>query len=480
MRENSSEFIDNAFFSLCDSAFEKPNKLLTEFLKIFDVIADGVIVTDADDKILLINKNHQLLSFLKPEDIIGKSAFDLTRRYKYWTKESEFDVLQLKQDLKPRDFRMRSQSGHDLILTATPVLNDAGKLTWLVFTSRDMGKIHELEKRLGKRTNFSSNDKKPDSDQSDEFVWVSKPMQEIMEIIDKVSNTNSYVFLMGESGVGKDRIARNIHSSSPWASGPFIHVNCAAIPDTLFESELFGYEKGSFTGARNEGKMGLIEIASGGTLYLDEITELSPGLQAKLLQVLQERTFRRVGGTETIKFSARVISSTNRDMHGIIAGKGFRQDLYYRLCVIPIFIPSLRERREDIPRLINLFMKEYNTKHGLDKVLKPDLMKYLCKQPWLGNVRELQHVIERLVIMTDSKRISVSDYSQICTIGKSIQPYSVKDEDILKDSVEKVEIDLLKKAALNSQNTREAAKALGISQATFLRKAKKYNISLIP
>ena len=480
MTKSVSEFIDTAFFRLYDSEFEKPNKVLTELLKIFNVIADGIIVTDPDDKIVLINKNHQLLSFLKPEDIIGKSAFDLTRRHKYWVKESEFDVFQLKQDLRPRDFKMRSQRGQELILTATPVVNDEGILTWLVFTSRDAGKIHDLGKRLGKEEKPSPlTGEKPSSDQPREFVWASKSMKKIMNTVEKVSNTNSYIFLMGESGVGKDRIARTIHLLSPRASAPFIHVNCAGIPDTLFETELFGYEKGSFTGAHSDGKPGLMEIASEGTLYLDEITELSTALQAKLLHVLQERTFRKIGGTKTITFNARVISSTNRDMHEVIADKTFRHDLYYRLCVIPIFTPPLRERKEDIPQLISLFTKEYNVKYGLDKVLKQDLIKHLCKQSWPGNVRELQHVIERMIIMTESKYIGLSDYSQFNTTHKPVQHYQMQYKDILKDSVEKVEIDLIKKVALNSKNTREAGKALGISQATFLRKAKKYNISLI-
>ncbi|KUO71617.1 MAG: hypothetical protein APF81_01230 [Desulfosporosinus sp. BRH_c37] len=474
--EKISEFIDHGFFGCLDDNIEEPNKILIEILKIFNVISDGILVTDLDDKIYLINKNHQLLTFLKPNDILGKSAFDLTRRYKYWTKASDFDVFQMKQDLKPRDYKMVTQYGQELLVTATPVLNDLGKPTWLVFTSRDIGQIRNMEKRLKRKTILPLNEERPPNKELNQLIGVSKAMKEIISIVERVSRTNCYVFLTGESGVGKDRIARQIHMTGLWASQPFIHVNCASIPETLFESEMFGYEKGSFTGASNEGKVGLLEMANGGTLYLDEITEMTISQQAKLLQVLQERTFRRVGGTKNLEFNARVISSSNRDIQEIITGKGFRQDLYYRLCVIPIFIPPLRERKEDILELIKVFMKEYSHKHGQHKILNEDVPHALQKHPWPGNIRELQHVIERLVIMTNSDSITMADCFPLDMSSKSFKPDY---EDLLRNSVEKVEIDLIRKASKSCKNTREAARSLGISQATFLRKVKKYKISVM-
>ena len=347
MENACTSYIDHEYLSYLSS--EEPDFFLVQWLKIFNVIAEGVIVTDADDKILLINKSHPLLTYLEPEDIIGKSAFDLTRREKYWTIISDFDVYELKNDLKARDFRMRSKWGHELILTATPVLNDIGKLTWIVFTTRDIDSIMGLDNSLKKEIKISQDGEHTIKESSENLICSSPAMKEIVAIVEKVCMTNSYVFLMGESGVGKDRIARQIHLNGPWAAKPFIHVNCASIPESLFESELFGYEKGSFTGARSDGKTGLFEMAADGTLYLDEITEMSFNLQAKLLQVLQERNFRRVGGGQTVEFKARVISSTNRNIDEIMGGKGFRQDLFYRLCVIPIHVPPLREREEDIP-----------------------------------------------------------------------------------------------------------------------------------
>ena len=236
----------------------------------------------------------------------------------------------------------------------------------------------------------------------DEIVGSSGKMQEVYRIIERVANSIATVLIRGESGTGKELVAKAIHYNSGRSDKPFIAVSCAALPETLLESELFGYEKGAFTGAAGQ-KQGRFELAHHGTLFLDEIAELSPGMQVKLLRVLQERQFERIGGTKTVSVDVRLVAATNRDLEDAVAKSEFRPDLYYRLQVIQVFIPALRERKEDIPVLVEHFIQKYNTANGRDiKFVSPEAMELLMKYPWPGNIRELENVIERGIVLADS------------------------------------------------------------------------------
>lgn len=234
------------------------------------------------------------------------------------------------------------------------------------------------------------------------IIGSSSKMQEVFKIVERVANSNATVLIRGESGTGKELIARAIHYNSPRAAKPFIAVSCAALPETLLESELFGYEKGAFTGAVGQ-KAGRFELAHQGTLFLDEVPEISPPVQVKLLRVLQEREFERVGGTKTIKVDVRLIAATNRDLEQLVAEGHFRPDLYYRLQVIQVFLPPLRERTEDIPLLVQHFVEKYNKENGkCVKGVTDETMDLLMKYRWPGNVRELENVIERGVVLADA------------------------------------------------------------------------------
>ena len=236
----------------------------------------------------------------------------------------------------------------------------------------------------------------------DEIVGSSGKMQEVYRIIERVANSNATVLIRGESGTGKELVAKAIHYNSGRSEKPFIAVSCAALPETLLESELFGYEKGAFTGAAGQ-KRGRFELAHQGTLFLDEIAELSPAMQVKLLRALQERQFERVGGTKTVSVDVRLVAATNRDLEEAVAKSEFRPDLYYRLQVIQVFIPALRERKEDIPVLVEHFIQKCNTANGRDiKFVSPEAMELLMKYPWPGNIRELENAIERGVVLADS------------------------------------------------------------------------------
>ncbi|HEY3332942.1 MAG TPA: sigma-54 dependent transcriptional regulator [Capsulimonadaceae bacterium] len=239
------------------------------------------------------------------------------------------------------------------------------------------------------------------TDDKEMIVGHSAPMTEVWDIVSRAAATRATVLIRGESGTGKELIARALHQQSDRASGPFIAVACAALPETLLESELFGHEKNSFTGAANQ-RMGRFELADGGTLFLDEIGDISPGIQIKLLRVLQERAFERIGGSKTIKVNVRVIAATNADLESLCAEGKFRQDLYYRLHVIQIVTPPLRDRVEDIPELAKEFLRRFATENGRKPLqLTDDALCVLSKYPWPGNVRELENVMERCVVMAD-------------------------------------------------------------------------------
>ena len=228
-------------------------------------------------------------------------------------------------------------------------------------------------------------------------------MRGIQRVIESTADTDATVLIRGESGVGKDLVARAIHAASARREGPFIKVNCAAIPDGLLESELFGHEKGAFTGAHRR-KAGQFEFAKGGTIYLDEIAELPLGLQAKLLHVLQDFKFARVGGHELIDVDARVIAATNRDLEKALVRGEFREDLYYRLNVVELMVPPLRERREEIPQLVSWFLHRFNEQYGRNKQISPDTLVRLTQHGWSGNVRELENTIRRMVVLADGEQ----------------------------------------------------------------------------
>jgi transcriptional regulator with PAS, ATPase and Fis domain len=278
--------------------------------------------------------------------------------------------------------------------------------------------------------------------------------------------------------VGKGLIAHKIHDLSSRASSPFVHVNCAAIPDSLFEAEIFGYEEGAFTGARRQGKPGLLELAADGTVFLDEIAELPYSLQAKLLQVLQEAVFRRVGGISPIRLKARIISATNQNVEELMRLNRFREDLYYRLCVVPIHVPSLLERRDDIPLYADLFLKKYNAKYGVRKRLARDVKDWMYSYAWPGNVRELQNMIERLAIISEGEEISLRDIPESYRRkARTASQVTLEESISLKEANEKMEKVLVERVLRSNRTTREAAQALGVSQATLLRKASKYGFS---
>lgn len=312
-----------------------------------------------------------------------------------------------------------------------------------------------------------------------QFIVHSGCMKELTKMAIRVAKVDSTVLIQGESGVGKELIADVIHSHGVRNKGPLIKINCGAIPENLLESEFFGYEPGAFSGASRKGKIGLFELANGGILFLDEIGDMPLNLQVKLLRVLQDKEITRVGGIRPTRVDIRIITGTNRNLIEMINNRQFRQDLYYRLNVVPIHVPALRERREDIPVLTNYFLDYFNNKYltnATHKKLAPEVINCFMKHDWPGNVRELENLIERLIVTTAQPYISLNDLppwlekSKINTIGNT--------ENIsLRCAVEDTERKLLQYAFSRYKSTYEVARVLEINQSTVVRKAAKYGIT---
>jgi len=312
-----------------------------------------------------------------------------------------------------------------------------------------------------------------------ELVGSSQVMKKIKDQIELIARGDSRVLILGESGTGKELVARMIHSLSPRRNAPFVEVNCAAIPQELIESELFGHEKGAFTGAV-EKKIGKFELANGGTLFLDEIGDMSLLTQAKLLRVIETQKFQRVGGTKDLTVNVRIISATNKNITDEIKKGNFREDLYYRLNVVPIYIPPLRERKDDIPELVNYFIDEFSREKGWKKKrIEDDAMKILQDYDWPGNVRELRNAIERLMIMTVSEVIKISDIENTGIIREKIKEKTYFAYQTLREARDAFERDfILKKLKENRWNMTKTAEDIGIERSNLYKKIKSLGIIL--
>jgi len=360
-------------------------------------------------------------------------------------------------------------------------------LTTLVedLLNNDLKRIHlvynvqELMQETGQPSNSADKAGASKTLAPKQFIVHSGCMKELTKMAIRVAKVDSTVLIQGESGVGKELIADVIHAHGVRNKGPLIKINCGAIPENLLESEFFGYEPGAFSGASRKGKIGLFELANGGILFLDEIGDMPLNLQVKLLRVLQDKEITRVGGIRPIKVNIRILTGTNRNLGEMINNRQFRQDLYYRLNVVPIHVPALRERREDIPVLTNYFLEYFNNKYltsSTSKQLAPEVVDCFMKHDWPGNVRELENLMERLIVTTAQPYISVNDLPP--WLDKSHSSYTGDSESIsLRCAVEDTERKLLQYAFSRYKSTYEVARVLEINQSTVVRKAAKYGIT---
>lgn len=443
-----------------------------------DAIDAGLYVINSDCVITASNKAYSDITGLWEHEYIGKPLAEVLERFFY----NNYAVAEIAfRNKKIASGIGRSKrTDRDLLVTAIPVLDDKGNVEQVISMLRDITELVHLQEQLQSSlaktelyrrelSYYREIESKPGA-----FISRSPSMEGLKTIINQVASVDATVLITGETGVGKEVIAREIHQRSRRRNGPYIKVNCAAIPATLIESELFGYEKGAFTGASGQRKLGFFEMADGGTLLLDEIGEFPMELQAKLLRVLQEHEFSRVGGTIPVKSNARVLATTNRDLLAEVERGNFRKDLYYRLCVIPIEIPPLRDRPEDIPVLAIHFADQFNGQYNSDKKFERDALDALSEYAWPGNVRELANVVERLMVITVMQRITKSNVRAI--LGGEC-PEEEKNTKPLRESRDALEKRLLSAALKETGSSYKAARALGIAQPTVIRKAKKYGIS---
>lgn len=442
---------------------------------LLDLFSDGIIITDHTCKIVKVNKAYEKIANKRAEDLVGTDISMMERRTINRNDSSTVKVLQAK---KPVTIIQKVENEHgkkELITTGMPMFNEQNEIIYVVNCVRDMTELNELKRSLDQIKQINQNyleelkSLKEREIHLDGLVAHSKEMIDVLTAAAKVASVGSQVMLRGESGVGKEVIAKFIHKNSERANEAFIKVNCGAIPEALMESEFFGYESGAFTGANKAGKPGVFELANHGTLFLDEIGDMTLDLQVKLLRVLEEQEFRRVGGVKTIRSDVRIIAATNQNLEEMVEQKKFRKDLYYRLQVYPISIPPLRKRKDDIPYLVQHFLEACQQKRAIQIRIAPDVVQLLCQYDWPGNIRELANVVERMAITCTNNEILLEHVpEEIFGNFHQIVPKSLQEE------VELFEYQKLSRALALHKSTRKAARALKISQPTFVRKMRQY------
>jgi PAS domain S-box-containing protein len=445
-----------------------------EIKAIIESSYDGIYVTDGDANTIWVNSAYEKITGIQASQVMGRNMRDLVKEG-FYSESVSLKVLEKNGNIT---IRQSLKSGKEILVTGNPIYDEMGGIKMIVTNVRDMTDLVELNRRLETSLGLTSAYKEKlqelqrSATRGSDLIMVSESMLRIYDLVERVSKTDATVLLYGETGVGKDRIAEEIHDQSNRSeSGIFVKINCGAIPETLLESELFGYEKGAFTGASKEGKTGLFEVANGGTLFLDEVESMSLVLQSKLLRVLQNFEITRVGGTIPKKVDVRLICASNQDLKILIEKKEFRADLYYRLNVVPIYIPPLRERRDDIPYLINLFVNQFNQKHGTDRMLSREALSMLLQYSWPGNVREVSNVIERLIVVTPDNVIFPHHLPLELCDGARYE--SINSGLTLKEHLEKVELSLIQSALRRHGSARKASPYLGIDSSTITRKLKK-------
>jgi PAS domain S-box-containing protein len=435
---------------------------------LLDVVSDAVLVADGMGRLLLANRPAEELFGWDRSALLGRTVRELEAAGLFLP-----PTLRRCLEAGTRQTLIQEVRGRRLAQFAAPVegklvLAGARDITELDRLQRSLERLEQERERFqhelaGLRAGYGGRE---------EIVASSRAMQKLLELAERVAAVDSTILLLGESGVGKGLLAQAIHRWSPRAAAPYVKVDCGALPESLLESELFGYAPGAFTGARREGKAGIIEQANGGTLFLDEIGELSLSLQVKLLQVIQERRFTRVGAVSPMCVDIRIITATHRDLQALVAEKRFREDLYYRLHVVPITIPPLRERAEDIPLLARFFLEQFCLRYRADRTLAPGVLERLMAYRWPGNVRELENMIERLVVTSEGPVIRVEHLPS--NLGDSGGPVAVRRVVPLKEALEALELELVGAAFEQYGSSVKVSRVLGIHQTTAARKIREW------
>lgn len=460
------------------SKLQTYQKLHKELEAIFESSYDGFYVTDGDANTLRVNKSYERITGLSRQDLLGKNMRSLVKD-QIFNHSVTLEVLQKKE---PITIMQQISSGKQVIVTGTPVFSDDGQVSVVVTNVRDISELNELrvqrdEFRKMSSFFYQSLQEYHEIDHAlTDLVVKSQAMVKVVKKAIKVAKVEASVLLRGESGVGKSMLAKLIHNMGPRKEAPLVKINCGAIPDSLMESELFGYEKGSFTGALPTGKIGLIEAANHGTLFFDEIAELKMDMQVKLLEVIEEKCFKRVGSTQSISVNVHIIAATNQNLMEQMRKGLFREDLYYRLNVVPITIPPLRERREDIAALSESVLEKLNLSKKLSKRFDPAVIDLLRQYDFPGNVRELVNTIERMIILGEGNTLVIGDLPAEIRNQSSILSDSSLKQAPLKEALESYESRLIREVLSKSDSLNHAAQLLRVHPTTLWRKMTKFNL----
>ena len=447
---------------------------ISALFPVLEGISDAVFIDDKDGICIWCNSTCEEFYVESREKRFGKTVDELVA-LGIFTQSVTKEVLNKGIEAT---LIHENKRGKRLLTSGYPIRNEHGEIVYIITISRDITRLttHYIQSStLGKQLldfNALNPVVLPDSN----IVASSQAMQNVLTLVKRLAAVDSPVLLTGESGVGKGLIAKTLHEQSSRSSKPFIHVNCGAIPDTLIESELFGYVRGTFTGTRAEGNIGLFESASGGTVFLDEITEMPLNIQIKVLRVIQSGIINRVGSIKPVNVDVRIIAATNKDLLEQVRTEKFRDDLYYSLNVAPISVPPLRERPEDIPPLIQMYLNQFNKELNETKTLSPEALTILLKYKWPGNIRELRNMIERIILTTAD---SVIDEENLPTflIEEAETNTNVNTDTSLQAAIEKAEKEILSAALKSYKSTRAMAKVLQVSQPTIVRKLNKYGLT---
>lgn len=440
------------------------------FIKIIEEMNDGIYITDGNAKTLLVNKSYEKISGTSRELFLGKTMMQIVDE-KLIDKSVTLEVLKQQKEVT---MNQTLNNGKKVLITGTPVFSKKGVPELVVTVVRDITNLNKLQEELHKKQ-MEIDKLKLFIGEEDGLIYRSDLMKQVVQKAQKCSGYDTTVLIAGETGVGKDIVAKYIHKNGNRKDKVFLEINCAAIPVSLLESELFGYEKGAFTGALKQGKKGIFELADGGTIFLDEIGEMPLGLQAKLLKVIQDKKIYKIGAEKEIPVDVKIITASNKNLEEMVEKKKFRSDLFYRLNVIPIHIPPLRERKEDITLLVEFFLDKMIKSYGEEKHLDEKAMKLLYEYSYPGNIRELKNLIERAYILNSGSVITDEDFPD--DLKNHLSSYSgMYRNDTLENALHNLERDMLQDAINRSATNKEAAKLLDLTPSTFTRKRQKHSL----
>ncbi|MCB2192103.1 MAG: sigma 54-interacting transcriptional regulator [Deltaproteobacteria bacterium] len=460
---------------------ERTKELTSELDAIIESSFDGIYVTDGEGRTIRVNKAYERITGLQRGELLNRKMQELVEEGFY----NQSVTLRVLETQRAESLMQSIRTGKTVMVTGTPIFDKPGKVSLVVTSVRDVTELYNLQGKLEReeklRTKYESELERlrRNAEDDNQVVVQSGKMREVYELALRLANVDTTVLVQGESGVGKEVFADIIHRNSQRREGPLVKISCAAIPEQLLESELFGYQAAAFTGASKQGKLGIFEAAKGGTIFLDEIGELPLGLQAKLLRVLQAKEVIRVGSSVAVPVDVRIVAATNRDLQDMVRRGQYRQDLFFRLNVVPVVIPPLRHRKDGIPKLFYHFLNQFNRRYEFGKQVDPKVLQALYDYDWPGNVRELMNTIERMVVTTQGEVIAwadMPDYLKKAAKEPSQDPEVL--DGSLKATLEAIEKQILARALRIHKSTYKAAQALGVNQSTVVRKMKRLGIRL--